>query len=334
MESKSSYVRECLKELNSYVMPEKSKIKITQQIMEIENYYTSEVDLNREFGSPKKFVIELMGINGIPRRRKRISGPWNNITSFIIAIFILVAGLNIIFNYDFKNVFGYLFIIWGVLIILKNLILVMRKMISILSFRFFGGIIFALIFVFIGMKISYSKLLDQYFAMNIDLWNLFLGLLLIAVAVKLLERSFRQNSKTVAYNSRNNMRYHDDGFNKYDSAKTSSKEMVKIDNSFGKKRLRLFDEKVNYLAVDNAFGTVVINTRDFLFNDGDLIINVENVFGSLEIEAGENTNIIDLIEDGMTGSIEKRVYMNKQGNHNIFVTGTIAFGNVKIRNRW
>ena len=106
-------------------------------------------------------------------------------------------------------------------------------------------------------------------------------------------------------------------------------ETVCYDNVFGE-AIKYLDGEVSEVDADNVFGSMQIYFTEARLLNGSARVNVNGVFGSIELYVPSSWTVSLNVENVFASSEEEEGRCNPDGQNILYVSGDIAFGSLRV----
>lgn len=298
---KNKYKKAVQREIMKYDLEKKEKILITEQLNDVLEELTDEEIEKLEI--PQQFFLELLEMNDIQAKTKRKE---KNFVLWIFGLALISIGISMLFRLQIMTV------ILIPLLLFITIKLILKKQVVL-------SIIFGALTLNSFLELApYSR-----YVMGQNEDKLF-ALVIIVLGLYFIFKGFK-SKKTYTFN----YIFNEIENKQKKSTKINGQSLVHR-NNFSDSSLILTNQDVKYLFLENQFGMLKLDLVNYTFPQKKLIIDVDNLCGSLKIYLGDNKIEFLEVENFASSINNKSSFEELKQNGVVTITGKNKLGEIEI----
>lgn len=307
------------KKLKKYNLDKEQKARFYDQAVEVVEACSNEFGTIEEIDQLVEEIFELNGVSPSLKKEKGILRVLIGLELICIALIIIFSGVELRFfdllaifflNIGLINLFKKNVIATMVFLIL--FVLSLNSRIGILSDINFFNIIIALIILMVGMKLVFRN--DK---------------------IKLKHQTYKHihHTKMREEMQENFYKSYIESVDNEAGMGEIKRDIMFIKNIFGGSNTSLADERIKHILVENIFGGVEIDFKDFDFNSGAVTVDCHNSCGGITIIVNKKTEVIVMNHNILGGTSNDRTHDKENIEHTVYIKGKNVIGGIGVEYR-
>lgn len=298
---KNKYKKAVQREIMKYDLEKKEKILITEQLNDVLEELTDEEIEKLE--TPQQFFLELLEMNDIQAKTKKKE---KNFVLWIFGLALISIGISMLFRLQIMTV------ILIPLLLFITIKLILKKQV-VLSIIFGAWTLNSFLELAPYSRYVMGQNEDKLFA-----------LVIIVLGLYFIFKGFK-SKKTYTFN----YIFNEIENKQKKSTKINGQSLVHR-NNFSDSSLILTNQDVKYLFLENQFGMLKLDLVNYTFPQKKLIIDVDNLCGSLKIYLGDNKIEFLEVENFASSINNKSSFEELKQNGVVTITGKNKLGEIEI----